>query len=113
MGRRKKIVQECEELMDKPENIRNIAIAAHVDHGKCIRGDARISLADGRVVEAEELFAEIRADGEPAPDEGEVYTPGKTVEVASFDREASETVAGEIDYACRRTADEPLVTVRT
>ena len=34
MGRRKKIVQECEKLMDKPENIRNIAIAAHVDHGK-------------------------------------------------------------------------------
>ena len=32
MGRRKKIVQECETLMDKPENIRNIAIAAHVDH---------------------------------------------------------------------------------
>ena len=34
MGRRKKIVQECETLMDDPENIRNIAIAAHVDHGK-------------------------------------------------------------------------------
>ena len=34
MGRRKKIVQECEKLMDKPEQIRNIAIAAHVDHGK-------------------------------------------------------------------------------
>jgi len=34
MGRRKKIVKECERLMDKPENIRNIAIAAHVDHGK-------------------------------------------------------------------------------
>ncbi|MDR9381692.1 MAG: GTP-binding protein, partial [Natronomonas sp.] len=34
MGRRKKIVQECERLMDEPENIRNIAIAAHVDHGK-------------------------------------------------------------------------------
>ena len=34
MGRRKKIVQECERLMDAPENIRNIAIAAHVDHGK-------------------------------------------------------------------------------
>jgi elongation factor 2 len=34
MGRRKKITQECEALMDKPENIRNIAIAAHVDHGK-------------------------------------------------------------------------------
>ena len=34
MGRRKKIVQECETLMDRPEQIRNIAIAAHVDHGK-------------------------------------------------------------------------------
>jgi len=34
MGRRKKIVQECETLMNTPENIRNIAIAAHVDHGK-------------------------------------------------------------------------------
>jgi elongation factor 2 len=34
MGRRRKIVQECERLMDRPEQIRNIAIAAHVDHGK-------------------------------------------------------------------------------
>ncbi len=34
MGRRKKIVNECERLMNDPENIRNIAIAAHVDHGK-------------------------------------------------------------------------------
>ncbi|MFB6299611.1 MAG: elongation factor EF-2 [Halobacteriales archaeon] len=34
MGRRKKIVEQCERLMDKPENIRNIAIAAHIDHGK-------------------------------------------------------------------------------
>jgi len=34
MGRRKKIVQQCERLMDKPDQIRNIAIAAHIDHGK-------------------------------------------------------------------------------
>jgi elongation factor 2 len=34
MGRRKKIVEQCERLMDEPEQIRNIAIAAHVDHGK-------------------------------------------------------------------------------
>ncbi|WP_435098743.1 elongation factor EF-2 [Halarchaeum sp. P4] len=34
MGRRKKIVEQCERLMDQPEHIRNIAIAAHVDHGK-------------------------------------------------------------------------------
>ena len=34
MGRRKKIVDQCVRLMDQPSNIRNIAIAAHVDHGK-------------------------------------------------------------------------------
>ncbi len=34
MGRRKKIVQQCERLMDNPDQIRNIAIAAHIDHGK-------------------------------------------------------------------------------
>jgi len=34
MGRRKKIVEQCERLMDRPEQIRNIAIAAHIDHGK-------------------------------------------------------------------------------
>jgi elongation factor 2 len=113
MGRRKKIVQECEELMDRPENIRNIAIAAHVDHGKCVSGDARVSLADGRVVEAETLFEQVRETGEAAPDEGEAYTPTESIEVVSFDRTCGETVAAELDYACRRETDEPLVTVET
>ncbi len=100
--------------MDNPENIRNIAIAAHVDHGKCVSGDARVSLADGRVVEAQTLFEQIRTDGEPAPDEeGEAYTPAAPVEVVSFDRTRGETVTTEVDYACRREADEQLVTLET
>ncbi|MFB6298613.1 MAG: GTP-binding protein, partial [Salinirussus sp.] len=99
--------------MDRPENIRNIAIAAHVDHGKCVDGDARVTLADGRVVAASELFDRIREDGEPRPDEGEAYEPGESVEVVSFDRTSGETTTGAIDYACRRETDEALVTVRT
>ena len=113
MGRRKKIVQECEGLMDSPVNIRNIAIAAHVDHGKCVSGDARVSMADGRMLEARTLFEQVSEAGEPAPDEGEAYTPTEPVEVVSFDRTRGETVLAELDYACRREADDSLVTVET
>ena len=113
MGRRRKIVQECESLMNEPENIRNIAIAAHVDHGKCVNGDARVSLADGRVVPARELFEDVREAGEPRPDEGEAYVPSQPLGVASFDRAENEMVAADIEYACRRETDGPLVSVRT
>ena len=114
MGRRKKIVQECERLMDNPENIRNIAIAAHIDHGKCIAGDARVSLADGSVVPAAELFEQIAADGDPVADpDGEAYEPDETVRVATLNRDRTETTGEPIAYACERVADEPLVRVAT
>jgi elongation factor 2 len=113
MGRRKKIVQECETLMDNPENIRNIAIAAHVDHGKCIAGDARISLADGTVVEAADLYRGVRSDGNPVERDGDAFAPDDELSVVSLDRETGETTAEPIAFATRREATDPLVRVRT
>ncbi|MFB6311882.1 MAG: hypothetical protein ABEH64_11965, partial [Salinirussus sp.] len=114
MGRRKQIVQECESLMNDPEHIRNIAIAAHVDHGKCVAGDTRISLADGTVVDAASLFERVKADGEPTADQdGEAYVPAEDLSVATFDRTAGETTTKPIDYAVKRSADESLVQLTT
>jgi elongation factor 2 len=99
--------------MNEPENIRNIAIAAHVDHGKCVAGDARVALADGTVVEAAELHRRVRADGEPVDRDGEAFAPRDDLEVVSLDRATGETTAEPLAAATRREATEPLVRVRT
>ncbi len=113
MGRRKKIVDQCVRLMDQPERIRNIAIAAHVDHGKCIHPDTRVTLSDGRLVRAEELYERIRETGEYLDRDGETYSAAAEWGVVSLDRTTGETTEQPLAFATKREADEPLVSVRT
>lgn len=49
-------IAELKELMRAPERIRNICTSAHIHHGKCIKGDSRIILADGSVKTAKEIY---------------------------------------------------------
>ncbi len=113
MGRRKKIVDQCVRLMDQPEQIRNIAIAAHVDHGKCVGPETRVQLATGSPITAEQLFEHVRSGGDRIEGETDAFSPSSEIELVSFDRAEGETTASSLAYATRRPADEPLVRVRT
>ncbi|MBS1262958.1 MAG: Elongation factor 2 [Methanonatronarchaeales archaeon] len=114
MGRRSRMAERVKALMDRPSHIRNIGIVAHIDHGKCVSGDARVSLADGSVLKAEDLYERIRSGGEAFEyREGKAFRPGFDVYAASLDRGEGETVEGKVTHACRLEADEPLVKVET
>ncbi|MBU0662062.1 GTP-binding protein, partial [Candidatus Micrarchaeota archaeon] len=63
MARKEDVAKLAEELMNQRENIRNIGIVAHIDHGKCVSGDTKIALADGRFVRAAELYEEYGKSG--------------------------------------------------
>lgn len=98
MTRNEKIVEESEKLMEEPKNIRNIAIAAHVDHGKCVSPRTRIATATGERVRAEELYRRINS--------------GESVELVSFNKATGEMVTREADYATEKDA-EKVVRVET
>ncbi|MBU2476806.1 elongation factor EF-2 [Candidatus Micrarchaeota archaeon] len=49
--------------MNNRENIRNIGVVAHIDHGKCIAPNERLILYNGEAIKAEELFSEAEKIG--------------------------------------------------
>ncbi len=102
-------------VIENAEQIRNIAIAAHIDHGKCVAPNQRVATADGNQVEAEELFERYRTEGEPVEQEqGEmrVSLPEDTLKVTSFNRSSGKTEPKEVTDLWKMEKDEDLVEVR-
>ena len=53
-------------IVSNKDQVRNIGIIAHVDHGKCIGGDSLVTLSDGQIEEIAKVYSELKRIG-PAP----------------------------------------------
>jgi len=63
-----------------------VTVLGHVDHGKCVSPDTLISIADGRIIKAEQLYKELPGFGyEEKTDGGKVVRTKKSISVFGFD----------------------------
>ena len=53
-------------IVSNKDQVRNIGIIAHVDHGKCVSGDSLVTLSDGQIEEIAEVYSKLKRTG-PAP----------------------------------------------
>lgn len=104
---------DIDKLMRNRENIRNIGIVAHIDHGKCVAPETKISLTNGENLEARELFNKFKNEGKVVKESSneKIIKLKKPISVNSFDKSAGEIKEGEITHLWKLKKTEPLVEV--
>ncbi|MBI5553730.1 MAG: hypothetical protein HY917_03235 [Candidatus Diapherotrites archaeon] len=111
MARKEDVVRLAESLMGNQQNIRNIGIVAHIDHGKCVSGNTRLYLGSGELVEAQQLFNQS-AQGKPikAGEKELVYDISEqNILAMSFDANSRQLTHQKITHAWKLKADKPLI----
>ncbi|MFH0970696.1 MAG: elongation factor EF-2 [Candidatus Diapherotrites archaeon] len=63
MGRKEDMANAAQKLMSNQQDVRNIGIVAHIDHGKCVGPDTRLLFADGNVETAQTIFETLSKKG--------------------------------------------------
>ena len=96
-------LDKIKRLVTGQKNIRNVATSAHIHHGKCIGGNSRVLLKDGKVRSAREIFEEISKVGKvhEENDDHVVYTPSNKIDIFSLNQETNKIEVKPIQYAWR------------
>ena len=63
LGRKEDNIAKAQAIMKDPKFVRNIGTAAHIDHGKCMTGEAMV-FTSGAWIEAKALYSKYAA-GQP------------------------------------------------
>jgi len=61
-------------IVSNKDQVRNIGIIAHVDHGKCVSGDSLVTLSDGQIEEIAQVYSKLKRTG-PAPLQVDSFNP--------------------------------------
>lgn len=115
MGRREEMVKLAQEMMKKKEDIRNIGIVAHIDHGKCVSADTQVFLETGELMSAKELFEVLSKKGELVKDsekERVFKTNKERIKALSFNPENKRLEAREITHAWKMKKTSDLIKVK-
>ena len=95
-------IEDLKALMKKPINIRNICTSAHIHHGKCIKGDSRLILADGSIKTAAEIYhiAEEKGNKFEEKEEHTIYDLSQEpINILSLNKETGKLEEKKIDLA--------------
>ena len=103
-------LQKINRLTDNRKNIRNVATSAHIHHGKCISGNSRVMLADGKVKTAREIFEETSKDGKVLEENEEhvIYVPNKKIEIFSLNKTTGKIEKKPIQHAWRLSGGKTI-----
>ena len=114
MGKKEDNIKKATALMDKLNYIRNIDIAAHIDHGKCVSGDSLVSLTSGENIQAKELFEKFEKNGTIIKndiDEKIIQVNG--LYVNSLDKNSKKIKEGKVTHVWRMKKTDPLIEIKT
>ncbi|RJS85934.1 elongation factor EF-2 [Candidatus Bathyarchaeota archaeon] len=103
---------EVLKLMSKKENIRDIGIIAHIDHGKCIDGESRVLLDTGESVKIKDLFEKFASRGEVRTVKGGYVVQTGDLKVLGADLKSFKLKPVKAHYIWKLKADR-LIKIET